>query len=111
MTDLAIKVSSGSDVREVPKVSGAPLFLALLAVSTALPWLALPYIARSPAHGGLTNGAKTLLVFLGSGVHVAASYAFYFDRDLRATLRRHYRRYLVAPAVAVVGTGALLAVA
>jgi hypothetical protein len=111
MTDIAVEAAAAPQARAARVATGGAVFLGLLAVATAVPWLGLPYLAKTAAQGGLSEQAKTLLVFLGSGVHVAASYAFYLDPDLRPLMRSHRGRYLVAPVVAVLGTGVLLAVA
>lgn len=90
--------------------SGA-VFLGLLALATAVPWLLLPLLDRSAAQGGLSNQAKTWLVFLGSGAHVAASYAFYLDGSIRPLMRSHPWRYALVPLMVVAGSGLVFATA
>lgn len=109
MTDTAL--ASAPSQRAAASSQGGPLFLTLLAVATAVPWLGLPFLARTAAEGGLTTFAKTFIVFLGSGVHVASSYALYFDPELRKFFRANPHRYLIAPAVIVLATGVVLAIA
>lgn len=112
MTDVAVEAArTRRKPRTVTTAPGGAVFLGLLALATALPWLGLPFLARTAAGGGLTTHAKTFLVFLGSGVHVAASYALYLDPALRPLFRSNRARYLLAPAMVVLGAGALLSVA
>lgn len=112
MTDAALGAPGGA---AVPLVAVRPrsgsAFVGLLAVATAVPWLLLPVLDRSAAEGGLSNQAKTLLVFLGSGAHVAASYAFYVDRAVRPLVRTHLLRFVVAPAALVAASAVLFATA
>lgn len=90
---------------------GGAAFLMLLGVATAVPWLLLPVLDRGAGEGGLSTQAKTLLVFLGSGGHVAASYAFYVDGAMRPLMRRHPVRYFVVPIAIVVASAVLFEVA
>jgi hypothetical protein len=59
----------------------------------------------------MSDQAKTLLVFLGSGAHVAASFAFYTDRATWPHMRSHRWRFLIIPAAIIVGSGLLFATA
>lgn len=111
MTDAALTRPSRPSAGTAAGAAGGSLFLGLLALATAIPWLGLPFLARSAAEGGLTTHAKTFIVFLGSGVHVAASYALYLDPELRPFFRENRGRYLIAPAAVVLASGTLLSVA
>lgn len=112
MTDTALPFPAET---VTPRVTARPragsAFLALLAVATAIPWLILPLLDRSAGEGGLSNQAKTLLVFLGSGAHVAASYAFYLDPAIRPLMRSHPWRYVFVPFGIVAVSGTLFATA
>ena len=109
MTDAVLNVRLEGARKPVTTVPPAVGFLVLLGVATAVPWLTLPWLARNAAQGGMTAQTKTLLVFLGSGVHVAASYALYFDNDLRPVMRAHRLRYFVAPVAVVIVSAVLFA--
>lgn len=109
MTDLAIATTPAPAPARTRATTGGTLFLVLLAAATAIPWVGLPYVGR--AAGGLTARGTTALVFLGSGFHVAASYAFFLERDLHPLLRASRRRYFIAPALLVVGTAVFMLLA
>jgi hypothetical protein len=85
--------------RRLTMTSGGT-FLVLLAAATAIPWLGLPLMAGQT---GVGAQSKTALLFLGSGFHVAASYAVYLHRDLRPLLRAGRVRYFVVPVLLVAG--------
>lgn len=95
--------------RAVARPRSGAVFLGLLALATAVPWLLLPVLDRSAAQGGLSDQAKTLLVFLGSGAHVAASYAFYLDGSVRPLMRSNPWRYVLVPLAVVAGSGLVFA--
>jgi hypothetical protein len=85
-------------------------FLFLIALATAVPWVGLPFLLGHADHP-TTHQLETGILFIGSGVHVAASYFFYLDPAARGTVRRHRWRFLYVPAILVVGTAVLFALA
>jgi hypothetical protein len=108
MTDTSLPVPANTvRSRQVSRTRGGAVFLSLLALATALPWLLLPALDRTAAEGGLSTHAKSMLVFLGSGAHVAASYAFYVDATMRERMRGHRWRYYFVPAI-VIGTAVVV---
>jgi hypothetical protein len=109
MADVTLTIPVAAPAPARPR-SGA-MFLVALAVATAVPWLLLPWIDRGATPGGMSDQAKTLLVFLGSGAHVAASFAFYTDPAIWPHMRQHRWRYLIVPVAIVIGSGLLFATA
>src|SRR5437762_10510631 len=88
--------------------TSARLFMAMITLATAGPWLAIPLLLRWHAHPNARQ-LETVIVFVGSAVHVAASYYFYLDPAARDTIRAHRRRYIQVPVALVVLTAVVFA--
>ncbi len=93
-----------------PSVGALPLlqtgtgFLWVMLAVTAIPFVLMPVSAGFVHPGwGLRAGDATIL-FLASGTHVAGSYAFYLDPEMRATIRSRPGRFVVAPLLLVGGS-------
>jgi hypothetical protein len=78
-------------------------FLWALLAATATPLVAMSIIAHITHPSLGVEKARQLIVFLGSGVHVATSYGFYADSEMRPLLRAHRTRFVIAPLFLVVG--------
>jgi hypothetical protein len=79
------------------------LFLAMVSLATLFPFVALPY-AQHVIPG--TASAQTLLaavIFIGANFHVGASAWFYTDTTMYTHFRAQPVRYVVIPALLIVG--------
>jgi hypothetical protein len=83
-------------------------FMTLITLATVGPWLAIPLMVSWHAHANVRQ-LQSVIVFIGSGVHVAASYYFYVDPAARESVRAHRGRFLYAPALLVVLTAIVFA--
>jgi hypothetical protein len=87
--------------------SNRGLFYALLIAATLLPYLLFPIclylLPRSPA----SMPALQTFLFLGAGGHVAASFFFYEDPEVRSFMRDgRWVRYTAAPIILLIAAGA-----
>jgi hypothetical protein len=100
MTDVAERPGTGTPVpgRRAFWLGGT---LAVSAASFAVA------IALAPAGDEEPARALQWLLFLGSSVHVAATGWFYTVPEVRAHVRQHRGRYVVAPLALVLGTAAV----
>lgn len=92
--------------RSTAAASDARLLLWLLLLATAVPLVALPLSTVADGTIGSLFDARVALVFLGSGVHVAASFRFYWDAAFRPLVVRSPGRFVVAPLALIGGTAA-----
>jgi hypothetical protein len=81
------------------------IFLAGLFVTTMLPLLLMPVLARVLPESTGISAIRNLLVFLGGNGHVALTAFFYTDGDLRGFIREHRGRYLWAPLALILSSG------
>ncbi|HMJ14509.1 MAG TPA: hypothetical protein VK524_24020 [Polyangiaceae bacterium] len=78
-------------------------FYACLIAVTVLPYLLFPLTKRVFPENASLNALVSVLLFLGAGGHVAASFFFYSDPEMRAFMREgRYLRYLIVPALLLV---------
>ncbi len=96
MVDTAVAVRGGTRV-----------VLAALVLATVVPVVVAAAMAPSgAAHAG---SALTLLLFVGSSMHVASTAWFYAVRDVRTHMNRHRTRYLWVPVGLVIGSAIVAA--
>lgn len=81
------------------------VFFAGLFVTTLIPLLLMPVLARVHPESAGISAIRGLLVFLGGNAHVGLTAFFYTDRDLRGFFREHSVRYFWAPLALILSTG------
>jgi hypothetical protein len=87
------------DLAAAPR-SRTSAVLAGLIAATVVPIVAA--VVMAPAGSAPAGSALTLLLFVGSSMHVASTAWFYTVPDVRAHMHRHPARYLWAPLALVV---------
>jgi uncharacterized membrane protein len=102
--DLAGPVPREAKVSTELRSTQGTRFLGALLGATAVPFLAIPLIARVTHPNLGVEKTRELIVFIGSGSHVAASFLLYADRSLRTIMKRRPARFFVMPFVIVIGT-------
>jgi hypothetical protein len=104
-TGLTLEPSESAGPPQGAFGSTRRVFFAGLFVTTLIPLLLMPVLARvHPGSTGIST-IRNLLVFLGGNAHVGLTAFFYTDRDLRGFFREHRGRYLWAPLVLILSTG------
>jgi len=83
------------------------LFVGLLVLASALPFAALPFSQHGVADPQTGLAIVAVITFLGANFHVGASAWFYTDGALWGHFREHRLRYLIVPALLIVGCAAL----
>ncbi len=81
--------------------------LAALVLATVAPIVAAA--AMAPSGSASAGSALTLLLFVGSSMHVASSAWFYAVREVRVHMSKHRVRYVWVPIGLVIGSVALAA--
>jgi hypothetical protein len=89
----------------VAQLAARRLYLAGMLVVTLVPLVFVVLLA--PAAGAKPSSALIWVLFVGSSVHVGSTAWFYSVREVRAHMRRHRGRYVVAPVALVVGGAAV----
>lgn len=82
-------------------------FVVLIVGVTILPILFVPFSQHVMTDGDSALGAIIVLSFIGNNFHVAASSWFFTDREMRTHFRSHPRRYIVVPALLLIGCALL----
>lgn len=98
MTAVVAEALAPSPLRATRRWLAATLALSVLPFALA--------VLLAPAAGARPSSALIWLLFVGSSSHVGATAWFYTVGEVRGHMRRHPGRYLVAPALLVVGTAA-----
>jgi hypothetical protein len=92
------------DLAAAPSSRTRAVLVGLLA-ATIVPIVAA--VVMAPSGSAPAGSALTLLLFVGSSMHVASTGWFYTVRDVRAHMRRHRARYVWAPLALIVAAAAV----
>jgi hypothetical protein len=105
MTDAAYDVFAAG-LRSRKHLRSWQLFVGLLAATSCLPFLVVPFAQHGMTDPELQLRILGAITFIGANFHVAASGWFYTDRSLYSHFRAHKARYLIVPAVLIAGGAA-----
>ena len=94
------------DLAAAPR-SRTSAVLAGLIAATVVPIVAA--VVMAPSGSASAGSALTLLLFVGSSMHVAATAWFYTVPDVRAHMHRHPARYFWAPLALVIAAAVVAA--
>jgi hypothetical protein len=105
MTDAAYEAFAAG-VRGRKHARSWQLFIGLLVLASALPFIVMPLVQHGMADPGKQLQILGALTFVGANFHVAASAWFYTDRSLYSHFRANKTRYLVIPAILIATSAA-----
>lgn len=83
------------------------LFLALVALASALPFLAFPFAQHVIVDTSSAFNIVAALTFIGANFHVAATASFYTETSMRLHFRANPLRYFVVPSLLIAGSALL----